>query len=144
MTRGIEYEVNLQPVEWLKLSGNYTFITAQETTQSRVNFKDTVYNYSLRRPTHMFNITAGFQISRNLYASINGRYVGDRYDVGAYKKPDVAMDSYFIVGAYAEYSFLKVFKAFFDWQNIGNKRFFEIRGYNGIPSLFNTGVTFNW
>lgn len=144
MTRGIEYEVNFQPVELLKLTANYTFITAQETTQSRVSFADTVYNYSLRRPTHMLNITAGFRFSKNLFASVNGRYASDRYDVGAYKKPDVAMDSYFIMGAYAEYTFSDAFKAFFDWQNIGNRKFAEIRGYNGIPSLFNTGITFNW
>ncbi|NCI45417.1 TonB-dependent receptor plug domain-containing protein [Sediminibacterium soli] len=144
MTRGIEYEVNIQPLQRLTITGNYTFIAAQETTQSRVNFKDTVYNYSLRRPAHMFNITAGYQFGEHFYASINGRYVGERNDVGSYKKPDVPMDSYFIVGAYAEYHFLDKFKLFFDWQNIGNRKFFEIRGYSGIPSMFNTGLTLNW
>lgn len=142
--RGIEYEFTLQPVEKVTLSGNYTFIGAQEATQSRVNFKDTVYNYSLRRPTHSINITAGWQITNGLFASVSGKYASDRYDVGAYKKPDVLLDSYFILGAYAEYRFGERYKFFCDAQNIGNRKFYEVRGYNSIPFMFNAGFTFNW
>ena len=144
VTRGIEYEVSFQPAEHLSLSGNYTFITAQETTQSRINFKDTTYNYSLRRPTHSINITTGYQFTKGLYASISGKYVSNRYDVGGYKKADVLLDSYFLLGAYAEYKFNNYLKVFADIQNITNKKFFEVRGYNAIPSLFNIGATFNW
>jgi vitamin B12 transporter len=143
-TRGIEYEVTVKPTEHLTLTGNYTFITAQETTQSRVSFKDTLYNYSIRRPAHNINITAGYQFSKGFFASVNGKYVGDRYDVGAYKKPDVLLDSYFLLSAYAEYKFGDMLKVFADVQNITNKKFFDIRGYNGIPSMFNIGATFNW
>ena len=143
-TRGIEYEVTVKPTEQLTLSGNYTFITVQETTQSRVNFKDTTYNYSLRRPTHNINITAGYQFTRGFYASVSGKYLSNRYDVGAYKKPDVLLDSYFLLGAYAEYKFADMLKVFADVQNITNKKFYDIRGYNGIPSMFTVGATFNW
>ena len=142
--RGIEYEVTFQPTEQLTLTGNYTFVTVQEITQSRINFKDTSYNYALRRPTHNFNITAGYQFSKGLYASVSGKYIGDRYDVGGYKKADVRLDSYFIVGVHAEYKFADYLKVFGDVQNIGNKKFYEVRGYNGIPSMFNIGATFNW
>ncbi len=143
-TRGIEYEVNFQPAEHLTLNANYTFITAQETTQSRINFKDTTYNYSLRRPTHSINISTGYQFTKGLYASISGKYVSNRYDVGAYKKADILLDSYFLLGAYAEYKFRNCLKVFADIQNITNKKFFEVRGYNAIPSMFNIGATFNW
>jgi vitamin B12 transporter len=54
------------------------------------------------------------------------------------------MDGYFIVGAYAEYKIKDCLKVFADAQNITNKKFFDVRGYNSIPFLFNTGVTFNW
>lgn len=142
-TRGIEYEVSFRPAEKLTLTGNYTFITAQETTQSRINFKDTLYNYSLRRPTHNINVTAGYQFTKGLYASVSGKYAGDRYDVGGYKTADVRLDSYFIVGAYAEYKFGEMLKIFADIQNIGNKKFYEVRGYNGIPTLVTIGGTYN-
>ena len=143
-TRGIEYELSFKPTEQLTFTGNYTFITAQETTQSRINFKDTVYNYSLRRPTHSINITAGYRFTKGLYASFSGKYISNRYDVGAYKKADVLLDSYFLLSAYAEYTFSDRLKIFADVQNFGNKKFYDVRGYNGIPTLFNTGVTFNW
>jgi vitamin B12 transporter len=143
LTRGIEYEFALRPLQHLSLTGNYTFISNQETTQSRVNFKDTVYNYALRRPAHTINMTAGYQFTKGLFASLSGKYVSDRYDVGAYKKPDVMLDSYFIMSAYAEYLFNEKTKLFADMQNITNRQFFEIRGYNGIPPMFNIGVTIN-
>ncbi len=143
-TRGIEYELNFQPFEHLTITGNYTFITAQETTQSRINFKDTTYNYSLRRPTHNINFTTGYQFSKGLYASVSGKYVSSRYDVGAYKKADILLNSYFLWSAYAEYKFDDRLKIFGDVQNITNTKFYDVRGYNGIPSMFNIGATFNW
>lgn len=143
-TRGIEYELSIQPVKNLNLTANYTFITAQETTQSRINFKDTVYNYSLRRPTHNINVVAGYQFSEGFYVSVSGKYVSSRYDVGAYKKPDVLLGSYFLLGAYAEYKTGTHFKFFADVQNIANVKFFDVNGYNSIPSLLNAGITFNW
>lgn len=142
-TRGIEYEITVRPTEKLTLTGNYTFITAQETTQSRINFKDTLYNYSLRRPTHNINATAGYQFTKGFYLSVSGKYVGDRYDVGGYKVADIRLDSYFLLGAYAEYKFSDALKVFSDIQNIGNKKFYDVRGYNGIPTLFTIGGTYN-
>jgi vitamin B12 transporter len=142
-SRGIEYEVKFQPTERLSLTGNYTFVSVQELTQSRISFKDTTYVYALRRPTHSVNVTAGYQFSKGFFASLTGKYIGDRYDVGGYKRADVRMDSYFIVGAYAEYKFADFLKVFADVQNIGGKKFFEVRGYNGIPSMFNVGATVN-
>ena len=79
-----------------------------------------------------------------MYASVSGKYVSARQDVGGYKKADVGLDSYFIVGAYADYKLNTVVKFFADAQNLTNKRFFDIRGFNSIPFLFNAGVTFNW
>jgi vitamin B12 transporter len=142
-TTGIEYEFTVQPTEKLTVTGNYTLISAEEITQSRINFKDTTYNYSLRRPKHVINANIGYQFTKGFYASVSGKYVGARNDVGAYKKPDVALESYFIAGAYAEYKFGELLKVFIDFQNIGNKKFFDIRGYNGIPTVFNLGATLN-
>jgi vitamin B12 transporter len=142
-TRGIEYEVSLHPTEKLTLTANYTFITAQETTQSRYSFKDTVYNYSIRRPVHNINANLGYQFSKSFYASVTGKYVGDRNDVGGYKAPDVRLDSYFLVGAYAEFKPWEALKVFADFQNIGNKKFYDVRGYNGIPTIFTLGATYN-
>lgn len=139
---GIEVESKIVPVKNMTISANYTYLNPEEYNQSRITFKDSVYTYLLRRPGHNFNITASYDFDNGLYISTSGKYVGKRYDVGGYKKPDVQLESYFLLGAYAEYKFKKYIKIFADAQNIANKKIFDVAGYNSIPFLFNAGVTF--
>jgi vitamin B12 transporter len=141
---GVELETKVEPVTNFTLSANYTYIKPKEESQSRVNFKDTTYSYLLRRPQHNANITAGYKFNNGLYISATGKYVAKRYDAGGYKVPDVLLDSYFILSAYAEYFFSQHAKVFMDGQNLTNKKFFDVRGYNSIPFLFNAGVVLNW
>jgi vitamin B12 transporter len=51
------------------------------------------------------------------------------------------LGSYFLLGAYAEYKFKHHLKLFADAQNVTNKRFFDIRGYNSIPFMLNAGAS---
>ena len=139
--KGIEWESSVQPVQHLTVAFNYTYIKPEEQSQSRVTFKDTTYDQLLRRPQHSFNITAGYQLNA-LYVSVSGKYVSSRYDVGGYKVNDVKLDGYFLLGAYAEYKLKKYLKFFADAQNITDKKFFDVRGYNSIPFIINGGVTF--
>ncbi|HEV8079354.1 MAG TPA: TonB-dependent receptor [Chitinophagaceae bacterium] len=139
---GIEIESKLVPAKNLSIAANYTYLNPKENNQSRITFKDSVYTYLLRRPVHNFNITASYDFDNGLYISTSGKYVGKRYDVGGYKKPDVQLDRYFLLSAYAEYKFKKNLKIFADAQNITNKKFFDVAGYNSVPFLFNGGVTF--
>jgi vitamin B12 transporter len=141
---GMEFEITATPVKGLSVSANYTLITGNEQTQSRKNIHDTTYNYLLRRPKNNININVGYQFNKDIYASITGKSVSSRYDVGGYRKEDVLLDSYFILSAYAEYNFNRHVKCFVNGQNITNKKFFDLRGYNAMPFLINGGVTFNW
>ena len=140
---GLELELNVEPVKNLSVSANYTLITGDEETQSRKNTHDTTYNYLLRRPKNNVNLNIGYQFTKGIYASITGKSVSSRHDVGGYKKEDVLLDSYFILSAYAEYKYTSNVKFFVNGQNLANKKFFDIRGYNAIPFLINGGVTFN-
>ncbi len=144
VVRGLEYEVSITPTKKLNITGNYTYLVGEEVTQNRVNFKDTAYSYLLRRPKHNLNITAGYQFTKGFYASITGKYVSSRQDVGGFKKADIGLDSYAILGAYAEYTCNSNFKFFADVQNLTNKQFYDVRGFNSQPLLFNAGVTINW
>lgn len=141
---GAEFETKVEPVKNLTISANYTYLTPNEQSQSRVTFKDTAYDHLLRRPQHSFNVTAGYQFGNSLYVSAAGKYVGSRYDVGGYKANDILLDDYFLLNAYAEYKIKEYLKIFADAQNITNKKFFDVRGYNSIPFLINAGVTVNW
>ncbi|MBS1626483.1 MAG: TonB-dependent receptor [Bacteroidetes bacterium] len=145
IVNGIEYEVSYKPFNKVNIIANYTFIAANETTQNRITNHDTVtYNYLLRRPKNSVNITIAVEPIKQLYISVNGKFVSSRYDVGGYGVADVLLNDYFIVGANAEYTFNNSFKVFVDAQNITNKKFFDVRGYNSIPFLFNAGITVNW
>lgn len=140
---GLEVEISARPVKKLDLSANYTLITGKEQTQSRKSTNDTIYSHLLRRPKHSFNLHIGYQFTKALYANINAKTVSDRYDVGGYQKEDVLLDQYFLLSAYAEYKWKDHLKFFLDAQNITNKKFFDLRGYNSIPFLISGGVTFN-
>jgi vitamin B12 transporter len=141
---GIELEASIQPIKQLNITANYTYLSGKEQTQSRKDFNDTTYKYLLRRPKHNINITIGYQFCPEFYASISGKSVSSRYDIGGYQSDDVLLDSYFLLNAYTEYKWKKNVKFFADLQNITDKKFFDIRGYNAIPFLINGGITFNW
>ncbi len=146
LVQGAELEINYRLTKKLSLSANYTLLTGTEESQSRTSFNDTTYSYLLRRPKNNFNITAGYQFSKSFFVSISGKSVSKRYDVGGYDAnfnplPDVVLNAYFLLGAYAEYKLNAKIKCFVDLQNITNKKFFDVRGYNSIPFLINGGVT---
>ncbi|MBS1512411.1 MAG: TonB-dependent receptor [Bacteroidetes bacterium] len=142
--QGAELELTAEPVKNLSVTANYTLLTGEEKTQSRKNVHDTTYDYLLRRPKHTININIGYNFGHNIYAGISGRTVSKRYDVGGYRKEDVLLNSYALLNAYASWQYQQHVKFFLDMQNITNKKFFDIRGYNSIPFLINGGVTFNW
>lgn len=145
VVNGIELEATVKPVNQLSITGNYTWIASQETTQNRATNKDTVtYDYLLRRPKNSFNINVGWQPAEQLYLAVTGKYVSKRYDVGGYQAEDVLLSDYFIVGAHAEFTANNHIKFFADAQNLTDKKFFDVRGYNSIPFVFNAGVACNF
>jgi len=141
---GFELEIAVKPVKNLNISANYTLITGNEQTQSRKSTNDTTYNHFLRRPKHNFNLNVSYGFIKGLSAGISAKSVSKRYDVGGYQKEDVLLDNYFLIGAYAEYKLKERLRFFVDAQNLTNKKFFDLRGYNSIPFMINGGITFNW
>lgn len=145
VVNGIEYEASIKPLKVVDITFNYTYISPKETTQNRITNKDTItYNYSLRRPKHSANLNIGVQATKALYFSISGKYVSSRYDVGGYQKADVRLGDYFIAGSNASYKLNEHLTFFADAQNITNRKFVDIRGYNSIPLVYNGGLKLNW
>lgn len=140
---GLELEFLIKPVKALSITANYTLISGEEKTQSRKSFTDTIYSHLLRRPKHSLNTTIGYQFCSEFFISVSGKSVGKRYDIGGYQQADVLLDSYFLLGAYAEYKWKNNTRFFVDLQNITDKKFFDIRGFNSIPFLVSGGVTFS-
>ncbi len=144
VVNGLEWELAAK-LGKAGFSANYTLLLSEEITQNRLTTKDTVtYNYLLRRPKHHINLGANIDLCKGLNVAITGKYVSSRFDIGGYRRADVSLPSYFIVGASADYVLNQQVKFFADAQNITGKKFFDARGFNAIPFLFNAGVTFNW
>lgn len=137
---GIEYEMTIKPLKDLSIAANYTYLHIKESSQSRVNMKDTSYKYGLRRPEHSCNITVSYSGISRLFLSVGGKYIGARYDVGGYMANDVKLKEYLVVNAYASYTLRKHVSFFTDLQNAGNTTYYELNGYNSIPLLFTGGV----
>lgn len=144
VVRGLELELSYKPLERITLNANYTYLHPSEESQSRITFKDTTYKYLLKRPQHTVNATIGYNAGNAFFMSVSGKYVSKRYDFGGYQQSDVALGAYFILGAYLEYRLNDHIKLFTDWQNLTDKKFFDIRGYNSIPFCVNGGVTVKW
>jgi vitamin B12 transporter len=142
---GLELELNAKPTESINITANYALLSSEEITQNRVTTKDTVaYPYLLRRPKHNLNLILGIEPVKGLTISLSGKYLSSRYDVGGYKKADILLEGYVLLNAYADYTLNEHVKFFADAQNLTSKKFFDVRGFNSIPFLVNTGITFNW
>lgn len=144
VVNGLEWELAAK-LGKAGFSANYTLLLSEEVTQNRLTTKDTVtYDYLLRRPKHHINLAANIDVCKGLNVAVTGKYVSSRFDIGGYRRADISLPAYFILGASADYVLNERVRFFADTQNITGKKFFDARGFNAIPFLLNTGVTFNW
>lgn len=142
VVKGVEFEMTIKPIDKINISTNYTYLSTRETNQNRVTAKDTItYSYLIRRPNHAINIHFGIQANKQLYFSLTGKYNSKRYDVGGYQKDDILLKEYFIANIYAEYQYRDWLKFFADVQNVFNKKFFDIYGFNSVPLQFTSGIS---
>ena len=138
---GFEFESNLDITKALHLNMNYTYLSGQELTQNRETNKESItYPYLLRRPAHNLNLTLNYEISTKLFASLSSKSLSARYDIGGYEQADVVLPPYTIFSGYGAYKMNDKVSFFIDAQNLFNKKFFDIYGYQSIPFIISTGI----
>jgi vitamin B12 transporter len=138
---GFEFESNLDITKALHLNMNYTYLSGQELTQNRETNKESItYPYLLRRPAHNLNLTLNYEISAKLFASLSSKSLSARYDIGGYEQADVVLPPYTIFSGYGAYKMNDKVSFFIDAQNLFNKKFFDIYGYQSIPFIISTGI----
>lgn len=138
---GLEVELahRLPHQQWVSV--NYTLLNGQETNQNRITTTDTItYNYLLKRPKHSLQVQYHIDLNKKWQASLTGRYISSRYDVGGYATPDVKLDYYTLLNAHIQYKASTHLHFYLDAQNLLNDRFQEIYGYNTIGRIFQIGV----
>jgi vitamin B12 transporter len=129
---GLEAEAELQLAPKLQLTANYTWLAAEETLQSRLTTKDTTYNYLLKRPEHKAFAALRYKPVEKLTLSANLLLVSDRRDVGGFQAADVKLKGYVLAGVAAQYKAAHNLTLFADVQNLFDKTYFDIHGYNSM------------
>jgi len=137
---GIEIELNHRLPHGQSVGVNYTLLNGQETNQNRITTTDTItYNYLLKRPKHSLQMQYNIAINKKWQASLSGRYISSRYDVGGYATPDVKLDYYTLLNAHIQYQASKGLSFYVDMQNILQDQFQEIYGYNTMGRTIQIG-----
>ncbi len=138
---GLEVEIQHPITEQHGFSLNYTLMNGQETNQNRITTTDTItYNYLLKRPKHSLNAQWNYAISNKWNASLTGRFISERFDVGGYASPDVTLGYYTLLNANIQYKWSKRVVVFANGQNLLNDNFSEVNGYNAIGRMVQFGI----
>jgi vitamin B12 transporter len=138
---GLEIEIQHPINEQHHFSLNYTLMNGQETNQNRITTTDTItYNYLLKRPKHSINAQWNYTINSKWNASLTGRFISERKDVGGYASPDVTLGYYTLLNANIQYKWSKRVLVFANGQNLLNDNFNEVNGYNAIGRMLQFGI----
>ena len=141
---GLEIEIQHPITEQHIFSLNYTLMNGQETNQNRITTTDTItYNYLLKRPKHSVNAQWNYAINSKWNASLTGRFISERKDVGGYASPDVTLGYYTLLNANIQYKWSSRLVVFANGQNLLNDKFEEVNGYNAIGRMVQFGIRLN-
>ncbi len=141
---GLEIEIQHPITEQHIFSLNYTLMNGQETNQNRITTTDTItYNYLLKRPKHSVNAQWNYAINSKWNASLTGRFISERKDVGGYASPDVTLGYYTLLNANIQYKWGSRLVVFANGQNLLNDKFEEVNGYNAIGRMIQFGIRLN-
>jgi vitamin B12 transporter len=142
---GLEIEIQHPLNDQHYFSLNYTLMNGQETNQNRITNTDTVtYDYLLKRPKHSLNAQWNYTINSKWNASLMGRFISERKDVGReYGTPDVTLSYYTLLNAAIQYKWSKRVVVFANGQNLLNDNFSEVNGYNAIGRMVQFGIRLN-
>ncbi len=141
---GLETELTWKMLEKLELTTAYTFLDFEETTQSRIDHTAHTYPYLLRRPKHQANASLSWKLNEKWLARFSARWVGKRWDVSGYQAPDEKLEAYGVYNFYVAFKPHHSFSLFSDCQNIFNKTYFDVLGFNTTPFTLFAGIKWNW
>ena len=84
-----------------------------------------------------------YSINKKWDASLTGRFISERKDVGGYATPDVTLGYYTLLNAAIQYKWSNRLVLFANGQNLLNDQFNEIYGYNAIGRMVQFGIRLN-
>ena len=133
---GAEFEASWKAGPW-SFTGNYTYTTGKGTSLS--GGKDSSYYNLYRQPKNLLNLKAGWQPISGLYVSLSLRMVGKRIEP-VYGGAPIGVPSYYTLNGYVEYKPAKTWKIFVDLENLTDRQYFDIPGFNSKRFNFMAGI----
>jgi vitamin B12 transporter len=127
--KGVELEIDWNPVSSLTVEANYTF-----TERTGDN--------AIRIPKHKINTSIGYQLCEPWYAALSYSYTGARADTDFGTFTDVELDPFGLLGFYTSYTVIpNRFTLFLNGDNLLNKSFTEVLGFNTRGRNIRIGFT---
>jgi vitamin B12 transporter len=139
---GLESEMAFQLTSKIRLSGNYTWVNGEVTTET-IGGKDTTYNNLWRRPAHTGNLTLGWNVLPALFVSAHARIVSNFYEP-QYGSEPVKMDGYYTIDLHADFRIGKTVSLFGDLRNLTDTDYQDILGFNSRGFNAYGGVRFEF
>lgn len=126
--QGFELEAEIDVIDNLSISANYTFTELKEGTR-------------LRLPKHRANASIGYQFNTKTFASIDTQFVGKRTDTDFSTFLNEELDSYNLINLYFSHKIIdNKLKLFASINNVFNEDYFEILGYTTQGRNVNLGL----
>jgi vitamin B12 transporter len=141
-SRGIELLGDLRPVEWLALTGSYTYLNTNVADAGTVGGPGTTFEEGkplVRRPRHSARIDARGRFASRVTMGIAANYVGARDDIDFGPFPSVRseLDSYLALDADLSIDVLQSgagrpgLTATFRAENLFDREYDTVFGYQG-------------
>ncbi|MGC6430955.1 MAG: TonB-dependent receptor plug domain-containing protein [Jejuia sp.] len=128
---GIEIEAQVDLIDNLSLSANYTFTEVKDGVRLRI-------------PKHKTNASIGYNIGENTFASLNYQFVGKRTDTNFSTFTNEDLSAYSLIDLYLSHKLIKnKVKVFANITNLFNEEYFEILGYTTRGRNVNLGLNLN-
>ena len=128
---GLELEAEIDLIENLSVSTNYTFTEVKDGVRLRI-------------PKHKANASLGYNFSEKSFASLNYQFVGSRTDLNFSTFVNEDLSSYSLVDLYYSHKLIhNKLKLFATVTNLLNEDYFEILGYTTKGRNVSLGLNLN-
>lgn len=129
---GFELEAQVDIVDDLSISTNYTFTELKDGVRLRV-------------PKHKANASLGYDFCKSTFASLNYQFVGSRTDTNFSTFTDEELSAYSLIDLYFSYKLINnKLKLFATVNNLLNEDYFEILGYTTKGRNVSLGLNLNF
>ena len=116
--QGVEFEIDWQAIEALRISANYTFTERKGDNAIRI-------------PKHKVNASLGYNFTQKTMATATYSYTGKRTDTDFNDFTDVVLDPYSLFGLGIAHEVLdNRLRLFFNIENLFNTEFTEVIGFS--------------